>query len=125
MRFRVLLILLYLFQEILVEAVLGLHVGGVNIKKFLHLDVVTMHLLYKGFMKDYLCWYAHGELFVRNENIVEMMVRSTSSASNVHGVVNGNSKPYRNMVMDIMRMNQGNASQCPIIKEEPNADVTI
>jgi len=22
-------------------------------------DVVTMHLLTKGFMEDYLCWYAH------------------------------------------------------------------
>jgi hypothetical protein len=27
------------------------------------------------------------------------------------------------MVMDAMRMNQGNVSQCPIIEEEPNADV--
>jgi hypothetical protein len=26
------------------------------------------------------------------------------------------------MVMDAMRMNQGNASQCPIVEEEPNAD---
>jgi hypothetical protein len=38
------------------------------------------------------------------------MVGSTSSASNVHGVVNDNSNPYRNMVMDAMRMNQGNDS---------------
>ena len=27
-----------------------------------------------------------------------------------------------NMVMDAMRMNQGNVSQCPIVEEEPNAD---
>jgi hypothetical protein len=40
----------------------------------------------------------------------------------VHGVVNDNSNPYRNMVMDVMRMNQGNVSQCPIVEEEPNAD---
>jgi hypothetical protein len=26
------------------------------------------------------------------------------------------------MVMDAMRMNQGNVSQCPIVEEEPNAD---
>jgi hypothetical protein len=26
------------------------------------------------------------------------------------------------MVMDAMRMNQGNISQCAIVKEEPNAD---
>jgi len=31
--------------------------------KFLHQNVVTMYLLTKGFMQDYLCWYAHGELF--------------------------------------------------------------
>jgi hypothetical protein len=75
-------------------------------------------------MEDYLCWYAHKELFVRNKSMVEKMVGSTSSASNVHGVVNDNSNPYRNMVMDAMRMNQCNASQCPIIEEEPNADAT-
>ena len=57
-------------------------------KKYLHLDIVTMHLLHKGFMKDYLCWYAHKELFVRNKSIVKRMVGSTSSASNVHRVVN-------------------------------------
>jgi len=74
-------------------------------KKFLHPDVVTMHLLHKGFMKDYLCWYAHGGLFVCNESMVERMVGSTSSASNVHEVVNDNNNLYRNMVMDVMRMN--------------------
>jgi hypothetical protein len=57
--------------------------------------------------------------------MVERMVGSTSSASNVHGVVNDNSNPYRNMVMDSMRMNQGNASQCPIVEEEPNADAAM
>jgi hypothetical protein len=56
--------------------------------------------------------------------MVESMVGSTSNASNVHGVVNDNNNPYRNMIMDAMRMNQGNVSQCPIIEEEPNADVT-
>jgi hypothetical protein len=75
-------------------------------------------------MKDYLCWYVHGELFVRNESVVERMVGSTSSASNVHEVINDNNNPYKNMVMYVMRMNQGNASQCPLIEEEPNTDVT-
>ena len=93
-------------------------------KKYLHPDVVTIHLLHKGFMEDYLCWYAHRELFVRNKSTIERMVGSTSSASNVHGVVNDNSNPYRNMVIDAMRMNQGNASQSPIVEEEPNADTT-
>jgi len=52
----------------------------------------------------------------------ERVVGSTSHASNVHGVANDNSNPYRNMVMDAMRMNQCNVTQCPIIEEEPNAD---
>jgi hypothetical protein len=59
-------------------------------KKYMHPDVIMMHLLYKGFMEDYLCWYAHRELFVCNESKVERVVGSTSSASNVHGVANEN-----------------------------------
>ena len=51
--------------------------------------------------------------------IVEKMVGLTSSFSNVHGVINDNNNPYRNMVMDAMRMNQGHAGQCSIIDEEP------
>jgi hypothetical protein len=43
-------------------------------KKYLHPNVVMMHLLHKRFMEDYLCWYAHGELFVRNESKVKMTV---------------------------------------------------
>jgi hypothetical protein len=91
-------------------------------KKYLHSEVVTIYPLHKGFMEDYLCWYAHKELFVRNESMIEMMVGSTSSANNVHEVVNDNNNAYRNMVMDVMKMNQGNVSQCPIIEEEPNTD---
>jgi hypothetical protein len=56
--------------------------------------------------------------------MVERMVESTFSASNVHEVVNDNSNPYRNIIMDAMRMNKGNDSQCPIVEEESNADTT-
>ena len=42
-----------------------------------------MHLLHKGFMENYWCWYAHGEVFVCNKSMREMVVGSTSSASNV------------------------------------------
>jgi hypothetical protein len=45
----------------------------------------------------------------------EMVVGSTFSANNVHEAANDNTNPYRNMVMDAMRMNQGNVSQCPIV----------
>ena len=57
-------------------------------------------------------------------SMVERVVGSTSSPSNVHYVVNDNSNPYINMIMDAMRMNEGNVSQCLIVEEEPNADAT-
>jgi hypothetical protein len=56
--------------------------------------------------------------------MIERVIGSTSNASNVHEVVNDNSNPYRNMVMDAMRMNQSNVGQYPIVKEEPNTDAT-
>jgi len=90
--------------------------------KFLHQDIATMHLLTKRFMEDYLCWYAHGELFVPDESMKEQVVGSTSSASNMHEVGNENSNPYRNMVMDAMRMSEGNVRECSIVEEEPNTD---
>jgi hypothetical protein len=52
----------------------------------------------------------------------ETVVGSTSSVGNVHEAANDNTNPYRTMVMDAMRMNQGNVSPCLIIEEEPNAD---
>jgi hypothetical protein len=73
-------------------------------------------------MENYLCWYAHEEVFVRNKSMRERVVGSTFSASNLQGVANDNNNHYRNMVMDAIRMNQGNPSQCPIVEEEPNAD---
>ena len=52
------------------------------------------------------------------------MVGSTFNSSNVHGVVDDNSNSYRNMVMDVMRMNHGYVSQCPIVDEESNANTS-
>ena len=85
---------------------------AVSNKNFLHPDVVTMYLLHKGFIEEYMYWYAHGKPFVPYETTVERMVWSTSSASNVHEVEIDNSNPYRTMVMDTMRINQGHTSQC-------------
>jgi len=42
----------------------------------------------------------------------------------MYEVGNENSNPYRNIVMDSMRMSEGNVSECPIIEEESNADAT-
>jgi len=61
-------------------------------------------------MEKYICWYAYGEPYVLHDVIVERMVGSTSSASNVHGVIYDNSNPYKNIVIDVMRMNQSHIS---------------
>jgi hypothetical protein len=75
-------------------------------KRYLDSDVVTMYLLQKKkFMEHYMCRYAHEEPYISHETIVEMMIGSTSSTSNVHGVVDDNSNPYRTMIMDIIGMN--------------------
>jgi len=47
--------------------------------------------------------------------MVERVVGSTSSASNMHEVGNENNNRYRNMVMDAMRMSEGNVSEFPNI----------
>ncbi|KAL9375059.1 hypothetical protein Peur_031938 [Populus x canadensis] len=83
-----------------------------------------IYFLHKGFMKEYLCWYAHKEPFVPHETMVDMMAGSTSSANNMHGVEIDNSNPYRIMVMNVVRMNQGHVGQYPIIDEEPNTNAT-
>ena len=73
-------------------------------------------------MEEDMCWYAHGEPFVPHETMIERMVGSTSSVSNVHEVVDDNSNPYRTIVMDLIRMNRGYVGQHPIIDEESNTD---
>jgi hypothetical protein len=42
------------------------------------------------------------------------MVGSTSNSSNMHGVVDDNSNPYRNIIMDAMIINHGYTSECPV-----------
>jgi len=43
----------------------------------------------------------------------------------MHRVVDDNSNSYRNIVMDMTRMNQGHVSQCSIIDKEPNANTIM
>jgi len=69
-----------------------------------------------------LCWLVHRELYVSYETMIEMMVGSTSSSSNVHGVVADNSNHYRSMVTDATGINQSDVGECSIINEEPNTD---
>ena len=56
----------------------------------------------------------HGEILVL-VFLWDHGIGSTSSFSNVHGVVNDNSNPYRNIVIDAMRINQGYAGECSIV----------
>ena len=93
-------------------------------KKFIDPNVVTTNLLQKRFMEKYLCQFAHGEPYVPHETMVEKIVGLTSSFSNVHEVINDNSNHRQNMVMDMMRMNQGYVGQSPIVDEEFNIDAT-
>ena len=55
-------------------------------------------------MENYQCWYAHGEVFRSKRRMEETVVGSTSSASNVHEAANDKTNPYRNTVMDAMRI---------------------
>jgi len=95
-----------------------------NKKKFLNPDVITIHLLQKEFMKQYLCWYARKEPYVPHKTMVERMVESTSSVGNVYGVVDDNNNLYRTMIMDPIGINHGHVGQYPIIDEKPNTNVT-
>jgi hypothetical protein len=49
--------------------------------------------------------YPHREPSIPHDIMVERMIELSSSANNVHGVVDDNSNLYRNMIMDAMRMN--------------------
>jgi hypothetical protein len=69
------------------------------------------------------CWFAHKEPYVLYETMIEIMVESTSSSSNMHGDVYNNSNRYRSMIMDTMRMNQDYTNIYSILDEKLNADV--
>ena len=57
-------------------------------------------------MKKYLCCYAHKKEFVPRKTIIEIIVESTFSFSNMHRVIDVNNNHQKNMVMDAMRINQ-------------------
>jgi len=56
--------------------------------------------------------------------MLEMIVCSTSSSSNIHGVIDdNNNNRYVSIVMVAMWMNQGYLGESPYVDEEPNVDV--
>jgi hypothetical protein len=48
--------------------------------------------------------------------MIEKMIGSTFSSRNMHKVIDDN--PYRNMVMDAMKMNKGYGDQYPIVDKK-------
>ena len=56
--------------------------------------------------------------------MLQRMIESTFSSSNVYKVVDDNSNSDRNIVMDVMRINRDYAYQNPIIDEESNVNTT-
>jgi len=56
-------------------------------KKFLDVDVVTILLLQKkSFIEKYLCLYTYKKPYVPHNTMIEKMVGSTFSSSNMHEV---------------------------------------
>jgi hypothetical protein len=75
-------------------------------KKFHHKDVVMMHLLKKGSLRN-IYWFAHGEFYVPYKTILEMIVGLISSSSNIYGFMDDNSNPYKIIMINITGKNQG------------------
>ena len=69
-------------------------------------------------MKKYLCWFAHEEQYVPYKAMMERIVKSTSISNNMHRVIDDNSNRYRSIIMDAMRINQGDVGECSIIDEK-------
>jgi hypothetical protein len=51
-------------------------------KKFHHKNIVMMYF-FKEFVKKYLCWYVHRELYVPHETMLKRILDLTSSSSNI------------------------------------------
>jgi hypothetical protein len=72
---------------------------------------MMMCLLKIKYVEMYLRWFAHGEPYVPYNTILERIVSSTSSSSNIHEVVNYNNNRYKSMMIDAMRINCGYSSK--------------
>lgn len=65
--------------------------------------------------------------YVPYQTMLEMMINSNSSFSNIHEFVDNNNNPYRSVVMNAMRMNydySGDGSLDILLYKEPNLDTT-
>jgi len=91
-------------------------------KKFLDTDVVTMHLLQKKVFGELLMLVCTRRTICSSRDQGRNDDWSTSNSSSIHEVLDDKNNPYRDIVIDAMRINQSYVGQCPIINEEPNAD---
>jgi len=96
-------------------------------KKLHHNDVVMMHLLKIVCRKIFVMVCTSKKPYVPYKNMLDRMVCSTFSSNNIHEFVNDNSNPYRSMVMNTMRMNQGYSGEGLFnifLDEKSNIDAT-
>ena len=96
-----------------------------NIHMFHSIKLVNINKKSIKFFFRYITMIFTNKILYPHDTMVERMVGSTSSFSNVYGIVDDNINHYKNMIMDVMRMNHGHVSQCPIVDEELNADATM
>lgn len=70
-------------------------------------------------------WHAYRESYGTYMTMVEKIVGSTFSFSNVHGFIYVNSYCYRSIIIDAIKMHQCDTSKCLITNKEPNESITI
>jgi len=66
-----------------------------------------MHHIKNWFVEKYLCWLSYREPYVPYETMLERIVGSTSTSSNIYEVIDDNHNCYKSMVMEAMRINHG------------------
>ena len=66
-----------------------------------------IHLLKNEFVKKYMCWYTQKEPYVLHGTMLKREVDSTFKSSNIHGFVNDNSNPYKNMMINTIGIGEG------------------
>jgi len=83
-----------------------------------------MHHIKNWFVEKYLCWLPYREPYVPYETMLERIVGSTSTSSNIYEVIDDNHNRYKSMVMEAMRINHGYSGEGSCVHEEPNVDAT-
>jgi len=94
-------------------------------KKFHQSDDIVMQLLKKEFIEKYMCWFPHEEHYAPYEIMLERIVGSTSSSSNIYRVVDDNDNHYKIMVIYAIEMNHSYLDEDSCVDKKPNIDATM